>query len=113
MDMTNPSNPDKVPDAPTTHITESVDPTLAFDAPADAPTPVATVTEPRISGDAPGEPDRLGIRMRTVVLGLVLLVIGVSVLIGQLTDISIDLGAIVLAVMIGCGLLLVAGARRT
>jgi hypothetical protein len=35
------------------------------------------------------------------------------VLVGELTDLNIDLGAIVLAAMIGCGLLLVAGARRT
>jgi hypothetical protein len=62
--------------------------------------------------DAFGRPGRRGVRMPTVVLGLVLLVIAVSVTIGQLTDIDIDPGAIVIAVMIGAGILLVTGARR-
>jgi hypothetical protein len=59
-----------------------------------------------------GEPARREVRMRTVVFGLVLLVIAGAVLVGQLTDISVDASAVVLAVMIGGGLLLIAGARR-
>jgi hypothetical protein len=54
-----------------------------------------------------------GIRMRTVVFGLVLLAIAGSVLVGQLTDITVDAGAVFLALMIGCGVLLIAGARRS
>jgi hypothetical protein len=56
---------------------------------------------------------RRGIRMRTVVFGLVLMAVAVSVLIGQLTDITVDAGVVVLALMIGCGVLLIAGARRS
>jgi len=52
------------------------------------------------------------VRMRTVVLGLVFLVIAGAVLVGQLTDVTVNGGAIVLALMIGGGLLLIAGARR-
>ena len=54
-----------------------------------------------------------GVRMRTVVFGLVLLVIAGAVLVGQLTDVTVDAGAVLLALMIGGGLLLLAGARRT
>ena len=53
------------------------------------------------------------VRMRTVVFGLVLLVIAGAVLVGQLTDVTVDAGAVLLALMIGGGLLLIAGARRS
>jgi hypothetical protein len=52
-------------------------------------------------------------RMRTVVIGLVLLVIAGAVLIGQLTDVTVNATAVLLALMIGGGLLLIAGARRS
>ena len=58
-------------------------------------------------------PPSPGVRMRTVVFGLVLLVIAGAVLVGQLTDVTVDAGAVLLALMIGGGLLLLAGARRT
>jgi hypothetical protein len=58
------------------------------------------------------EPARV-VRMRTVVFGLVLLVIAGAVLVGQLTDVTVDAGAVLLALMIGGGLLLIAGARRS
>jgi hypothetical protein len=52
--------------------------------------------------------------MRTVVLGLVLLVIAGAVAVSRLTDISVDPGAVLLSLMLGGGLLLVvAGLRRT
>jgi hypothetical protein len=51
--------------------------------------------------------------MRTVVFGLVLLVIAGTVLVGQLTDITVNASAVVLALMIGGGVLLIAGARRS
>lgn len=72
------------------------------------PTPV-TDTRP------PPTEEELGpraIRMRTVVFGLVLLVIAGAVLVGQITDVTVNAGAILLALMIGGGLLLIAGARR-
>ncbi len=37
------------------------------------------------------------VRMRTVVLGLVLLVIAGAVLVGQLTDVTVNAGSILLA----------------
>lgn len=52
-------------------------------------------------------------RMRTVVLGLVLLVIAGAVLIGQLTNVTVNVSAVLLALMIGGGILLIVGARRT
>lgn len=58
------------------------------------------------------EPARRPIRMHTVVLGMVLLVIAGAVLVSELTDVSVDPGAVVLTLMIGGGLLLIAGARR-
>jgi hypothetical protein len=84
------------------------------EAPAASEAPTASQ-----AGIAPGpDPDpesavRRGIRMRTVVFGLVLLAIAGSVLVAQLTDITIDAGAVFLALMIGCGVLLIAGARRS
>jgi hypothetical protein len=51
--------------------------------------------------------------MRTVVIGLVLLVIAGAVLVGQLTDVTVNGTAVLLALMIGGGLLLIAGARRS
>ena len=51
--------------------------------------------------------------MRTVVIGLVLLVIAGAVLVDQLTSVTVDAGAVLLALMIGGGLLLIAGARRS
>jgi hypothetical protein len=73
------------------------------------PTPV-TDTRP------PPTEEELGprtVRMRTVVFGLVLLVTAGAVLVGQITDVTVNAGAILLALMIGGGLLLIAGARRT
>jgi hypothetical protein len=72
----------------------------------------ATVADPETARTT-SAPVRGGMRMRTVVLGLVLLVIAGAVLIGQLTDLSVDPGAVVLALMIGAGILLIAGARRS
>jgi hypothetical protein len=77
-----------------------------------------TGTTGTTTGFAPDD-DRIGatepraVRLRTVVFGLVLLVIAGAVLVGQLTDITVDAGAVLLALMIGGGLLLIAGARRT
>jgi hypothetical protein len=92
-------------EAPTTEYGTMVEPVVA-------PTiaPEAPVVEPLPTPDAVV---RRGIRMRTVVFGLVLLAIAGSVLIGQLTDITVDAGVVVLAVMIGSGVLLIAGARRS
>jgi len=51
---------------------------------------------------------RPGIRMRTVVIGLVALTISATVLLDALTDLDINGGIVALAVLIGAGLLLLA-----
>jgi hypothetical protein len=53
------------------------------------------------------------IRTRTVVFGLILLVVAACVLLAQLTDAHIDAGAVALGLMVVAGLLLIAGGRRT
>ena len=53
-----------------------------------------------------------GVRTRTVVFGLILLVVAGCVLISQLTDMHIDPGAVALGLMVVAGLLLIAGGRR-
>ena len=75
-----------------------------------------TQTAPTMSDTTytPAEPtEPRAVRMRTVVFGLVLLVIAGAVLVGQLTDITVNAGAVLLALMIGGGVLLIAGARRS
>jgi hypothetical protein len=101
--------------APTTSEATTSEATMsepATEAPVTAPAPAASGTESDI---APGAEFvvRRGIRMRTVVFGLVLLAVAGSVLIAQLTDVTIDAGAVFLALMIGGGVLLIAGARRS
>lgn len=78
-----------------------------------AATPYAPAPGPLAAGEDHGVPGHRDVRMRTVVLGLVLLVIAGSVLLGQLAEVTVDAGGVLLALMIGGGLLLIAGARRT
>jgi len=52
---------------------------------------------------------RRGVRMRTMVFGLVLLVISVSVLVTLLTTARVDATAVTLVILIGAGAALVAG----
>jgi hypothetical protein len=52
---------------------------------------------------------RRGVRMRTVVFGLVLLVVSVSVLVTLLTTARVDATAVTLVILIGAGAALVAG----
>jgi hypothetical protein len=94
--------------------------TMAFGEPAPAMAePVAPYPPAGAEPVAPYRPTatldsaRREIRMRTVVLGLVLLVIAGSVLVHQFTDVDVDGGSVLLALMIGGGLLLIAGARRS
>lgn len=109
------------------------DPTRALDLPADEPAdePRPGPDETRVlTDDTPVRPDdtsvandvsdagstrpaRRPMRMPTVVVGLVLLVVAGAVLISELTDVTVDPGAVVLALMIGGGVLLIAGARRS
>jgi hypothetical protein len=139
--MSSPGNPDEPALSPTRNLepdepgseprTRTFAPIVAADPPPEAtdhpeeisppaPAPASTSAPAPASTPAPAPApaefdaaDRPAARMRTVVLGLVLLIVAVMVMVGELTDLNIDLGAIVLAAMIGCGLLLVAGARRT
>ena len=53
------------------------------------------------------------VRMRTLVIGLVMLVVAGAVLIAQLTGVSVDPGTVVLTLMVAAGLLLIAGAARS
>jgi hypothetical protein len=84
------------PDTPPEPAEPKVEPSGASIQQAEPPEPVITLERP--------------VRMRTVVLGLVLLVIAGSVLVGELTDVTVDAGAILLALMIGGGVLLIIGA---
>jgi hypothetical protein len=84
-------------------------PESAWSQPVAPPTMTDTATPAPVET---AEPARV-VRMRTVVFGLVLLVIAGAVLVGQLTDVTVDAGAVLLALMIGGGLLLIAGARRS
>jgi len=61
------------------------------------PTPVPTT--PRVAHSP-------GIRMRTVVVGLIALAISVSVLLGTVTSIDIPAKTLALAVLLGAGALL-------
>jgi hypothetical protein len=95
-------------------IGETVSP-AGFSLPPTQTTPT-TQTAPTMSDTTytPAEPtEPRAVRMRTVVFGLVLLVIAGAVLVGQLTDITVNAGAVLLALMIGGGVLLIAGARRS
>jgi hypothetical protein len=80
------------------------------------PVEPAAADEPSFESDQPVRQPETAItvqrpvRMRTVVVGLVFLVITASVLVNQLTDITLDAGAVFLAVMIGGGVLLIIGA---
>lgn len=100
-------------DFPSTELTNTELTNTEVTSTAQAPTIVETARPAEAAPDPePQAPVRRGIRMRTVVFGLVLLAIAGSVLVGQLTEVSIDAGAVFLALMIGCGVLLIAGARR-
>lgn len=79
--------------------------------PTQAPDPTPASTSASASPDEQG--GRADIRMRTVVFGLVLLVIAGSVLVGQLTDVTVDAAGVLLTLMVGGGVLLIAGARRS
>jgi hypothetical protein len=128
--MSTPSTPDspehyppiddtRPTDIPTTDIPTDDTPAVeipaddvpAIDTPADDVPAVAPATASTTALMLTTVPRRM--RMRTVVLGLVLLVTAGSVLVGQLTDITVDAGAVFLALMIGGGVLLIAGARRS
>jgi hypothetical protein len=56
-----------------------------------------------------GSPRRRGVRVRTVVFGLILLAISVSVLVTLLTKARVDATAVTFVVLIGAGAALVAG----
>jgi hypothetical protein len=90
--------------------------TTGYSTPVTSPQQTLTAAapdQPWSTPVAPEQPVGRGVRMRTVVFGLVLLVIAGAVLVGELTDITVDAGAVILALMIGCGLLLLVGARRS
>ena len=96
-------------------VSETVSPE-AYSVPSEATVPAGPTGTTAGFGASPDQtaaPEPRAVRMRTVVFGLVLLVIAGAVLVGQLTDVTVDAGAVLLALMIGGGLLLIAGARRT
>jgi hypothetical protein len=114
--MSSPSTPEPS-DEPT--FTAADDPSstpTTVEAPtSQAPTSQIPTTQAQTAPEpAVAEPaGPRGIRMRTVVFGLVLLAIAGSVLVGQLSNVSIDGGAVFLGLMISCGVLLIVGARRS
>ncbi|MFI7588208.1 hypothetical protein ACIB24_14155 [Spongisporangium articulatum] len=93
-------------DQPTSEL-PSIDPSTD---PSTAPPPAETVVPPTHSAIV--EPVTRPLRMRTVVLGVILLAIATLSLIDTTTSMNVDLGTTVLALMIGCGVLLIVGARR-
>jgi hypothetical protein len=85
----------------------------ALDAPA-APEPGAPVhTQPLPAPPAPAAgpaPTRSpGVRMRTLVLGLVLLAVAATTGLRLLTDVDVDNGVVALAVLLAAGVLLLGG----
>jgi hypothetical protein len=112
-------------DEPTTPLTPVPGPGSTPAGPAATPAgPAATTSDPasparesqtttatRTGPDpaTPGIPARPGPRMRTLVLGLILLVAAASVLVGELTSIKVDGGVVFLGLMVVAGLLLIAG----
>ena len=61
----------------------------------------------------PFAPDgRRPVRMRTVVVGVVMLAIALVALLNLTTSIHLDPGGVALTLLIVCGVLLIAGARR-
>jgi hypothetical protein len=81
-------------------------------------TPVSSQTAPIPSGrqgstagedSAPNRRPRRGIRVRTVVFGLILLAISASVLVALLTTARVDATAVAFVVLIGAGAALLAG----
>ena len=76
--------------------------------PADtAPAEQPTVAVPQPRQVTPPLPR--GIRVRTVVFGLVLLAVSVTVLVATLSAVHVDVAAVALAVLIAAGAALVAG----
>jgi hypothetical protein len=120
--MTQPTDPEEHPTIPPTRsFGTSLDPgpeetTDRLVLPPGSELPPSPIEETGIQETGiqeTGPGPRHELRMRTVVLGLVLLVVAGAVLLDRLTTISVDPGGVVLALMIGGGLLLIAGARRS
>lgn len=74
--------------------------------------PVPGATTPP-SGPAVPKRVRPGIRVRTVVLGLVVLAISATSLVSELTGIRVNGGAVALTLLIGAGAALVCGGLAT
>jgi hypothetical protein len=90
---------------------EPHDGSLDFFGASAAPTlPVPSAPAPE-TGQAPTAPARVrrGVRIRTVVFGLVLLVISGASLVALLTSIRVDAGVVFLGLMIGAGAALLIG----
>jgi len=76
------------------------------------PAPVAAPASVASSPDAPPEPTgwaARGVRMRTVVLGLVLLAVSVTSLLRVLTDVHVDDSLVALVLLVVAGALLLGG----
>ena len=107
--------------SPESSTPESPDPTIHLEEPdqletttdAGHPAPLATDREAAAAGppDLP-EPSAWaarGVRMRTVVLGLVLLAVSATTLLRVLTDIHVDDSLVVLILLVVAGVLLLGG----
>jgi hypothetical protein len=70
-----------------------------------APEPGATAVEPY----QPAHPRRRGLRMRTLVLGLVLLAVSATTVVRLLTDVHVDDGIVLLVLLLVAGALLLGG----
>lgn len=99
----------------------SSDPTRAIETPDS--TPPDSPTSPIPTGSHPYSPETVALqpvgagqrrpaRMRTVVLGVVLMVVAVVAILNLTTSVHPDPGTVVLGLLIGCGVLLIVGARR-
>jgi hypothetical protein len=106
MKETTMSTPDPTAPLPGTDPTTR----LELDDRPDQPATTEPRTEPETGTVTPGP---RAVRMRTMVIGLVMLVVAGAVLIAQLTGVSIDPGTVVLTLMVAAGLLLIAGAARS
>jgi hypothetical protein len=104
--------PDRVPEEPTTALTQPLGSGAAALPPAAGTAGTVAGTAAGTNGhDAGGMTgrQRRGVRIRTLVFGLVLLAISASTLVTLLTTTRVDGTAVTLVVLIGAGAALVAG----
>ncbi|HEY6796551.1 MAG TPA: hypothetical protein VI248_17890, partial [Kineosporiaceae bacterium] len=110
LDFFGASPPPTLPATPPPVTRPLASPGAAPTPPAAAPTPAPPAGRDLDPGAAPGQAAvRRGIRVRTIVFGLVMMVISAVSLVSLLTRVRVDAGIVVLGVLIGAGAALLIG----